>query len=135
MRKSLFGTLLIASFLVACASSTDKVEKNSVKPETKASATETHSQTSSQTISTTKFILSPAAQTVPKFLRPTIMVIPAETGNEASSLNIIQTNPLAKASMEAINQYLTHKQYNVKSLEGQTQIDAIIQIQGDVFDN
>ncbi len=134
MRKSLFGIILIASLLVDCASSSGPIQKKSVKPETKASLTETHSQTSSQTISTTKFIFSPVAQTAPKFLLPTIMVIPAETGNEASSLNIIQTNPLAKASMEAINQYLTHKQYNVKSLEGQTQIDAIVQIQGDVFD-
>ena len=34
--------------------------------------------------------------------------------------------------MEAINDYLTQKHYEVKSLEGQAQIDAVLQMQNDI---
>lgn len=134
MRKFLFGITLLASLFISCASSTGPVQKKSIRSETPIATTDVSSQTSSPTISIAKFSFPSTTHTIPEFPLPSIMVIPAETGNEASSFNIIQTDALAKASMEAINEYLTQKQYNVKSFEGQAQIDAIIQIQGAIFD-
>lgn len=63
--------------------------------------------------------------------KPCFMAIPASQGN-ANSLRTVQNDPLAKAAMEAINDYLTQKHYEVKSLEGQAQIDAVLQMQNDI---
>ena len=63
--------------------------------------------------------------------KPCFMAIPASQGNE-NSLKIVQNDPFAKTSMEAINDYLTQKHYEVKSLEGQAQIDAVLQMQNDI---
>ncbi|MCK9182796.1 MAG: DUF6175 family protein [Fibrobacteraceae bacterium] len=63
---------------------------------------------------------------------PSIMVLPANAGSIAECAGIIKNNSFAKASMDAINGYLTKQRYNVKALEGENQIDEIAAIQGQI---
>ena len=57
--------------------------------------------------------------------QPTIMVMPAKNiDQDESSMSV--------AMIEAINGYLTQKRYEVKSLEGETQLDNIIKMQNDI---
>ena len=53
---------------------------------------------------------------------PTIMVMPASKAE----------NPMSRAMMEAINGYLTKKNFEVKSMEGQAQLDDLIKMQNDI---
>lgn len=53
---------------------------------------------------------------------PTIMVMPASKTD----------NPMSRAMMEAINGYLTKKNFEVKSMEGQAQLDDLIKMQNDI---
>lgn len=61
------------------------------------------------------------AEDLPSF--PTIMVIPSETLKDA---------PFSKAMAETINGYLTQRHYEVKSVEGGSQLDAVIRMQNDI---
>lgn len=63
---------------------------------------------------------------------PNILVTPAQNGKGISELQVVQNNPMARAMMEAINEYLTRKQYDVKSLEGQADLDNVVQMQNDI---
>lgn len=63
---------------------------------------------------------------------PTIMVMPAKSGKGLSELAVVNSNPLSKSMMEAINSYLTQKHYEVRSLEGQSQLDDVIKMQNDI---
>lgn len=63
---------------------------------------------------------------------PTIMVMPAKSGSGKSELEVVTDNPMSKAMMESINGYLTQKKYEVKSLEGQSQLDDVIKMQNDI---
>lgn len=64
--------------------------------------------------------------------QPTIMVMPAKSADGTSELEVVSKNPFSKSMMEAINGYLTHKQYEVRSLEGQSDLDNVIQMQNDI---
>lgn len=57
--------------------------------------------------------------------RPILMVLPANTSNETFN----------KAAMEGINEYLTEKGYEVRSLEGSEDLSSLIQMQGDISGN
>lgn len=63
---------------------------------------------------------------------PTIMVMPSKSKSGRSEMDVVSDNPMSKAMMEAINGYLTQKHYEVKSLEGQTELDDIIKMQNDI---
>lgn len=63
---------------------------------------------------------------------PNILVMPANTGKGISEIQVIQQNPMSRAMMEAVNEYLTKKQYDVKSLEGQADLDNVVQMQNDI---
>lgn len=63
---------------------------------------------------------------------PTIMVMPSASEKGSSALAVVSKNPLSKAMMESINSYLTQKHYEVKSLEGQAQLDEVIKMQNDI---
>lgn len=67
--------------------------------------------------------------------RPNILVTPAQNGKGLSELQVVQSNPMARAMMEAINGYLTSKMYDVKSLEGEANLNSVIQIQNDIAEN
>lgn len=66
---------------------------------------------------------------------PNILVTPAQNGKGISELQVVQSNPMAKTMMEAINGYLTKKMYDVTSLEGQATLDELVQMQNDIADN
>lgn len=51
---------------------------------------------------------------------PTIMVVPPKD------------DPMYKAMAEAVNSYLTQKRFEVKSLEGNSQLDDVIRMQNDI---
>lgn len=72
----------------------------------------------------------PAAASEPP--QPTILVTPAHNGKGISEFQVVQNNPLARAMMEAINEFLTKKKYDVKSLEGQADLDNLVQMQNDI---
>ena len=57
--------------------------------------------------------------------RPVLMVLPVNSSKREFD----------KASMEAINEYLTEKGYEVRSLEGSEDLSALIQMQGDISGN
>lgn len=63
---------------------------------------------------------------------PTLMVMPAKNASNQSELAVVNDTPMSKAMMEAINGYLTQKRYEVKSLEGQAQLDNIVKMQNDI---
>lgn len=63
---------------------------------------------------------------------PTIMVLPAKSGKGTSELQVVSDNPMSKAMMESINGYLTQRNYEVKSLEGGSQLDDLIKMQNDI---
>jgi len=63
---------------------------------------------------------------------PTLMVLPAAKAKEAQDILVIQNEPSTKAMMEAINAFLTQKQYEVKSLDGQGALDELIQMQQEI---
>lgn len=109
--KKLFGLLVVSSVFVACASNTPA--KNSDVPQENANANE-------------------AIPAIPFKYSPTVLVCPAISGKSANSIEVIHRNPLAKTSMEVINAYLTSHGYTVKSLESQTQLDNVIQMQFDI---
>jgi hypothetical protein len=142
MYKSLFSTILAVFLLNACAPGgrqvqeidQKKLERGYAELDREAGFKSAESETPSTQLQGDSQPVINGGVSSTEVALPTIMVLPAETNQEANSLALIQTDPLLKASMEAINEYLTHKQYNVKSFEGQTQIDAIVQMQGEVFD-
>lgn len=64
--------------------------------------------------------------------KPTIMVLPAKSAKGSSELSVVTNNPMSKAMMEAINGYLTQKNFEVKSLEGETNLEDLIKMQNDI---
>ena len=67
--------------------------------------------------------------------KPIIMVIPSANGKGINSLQQISNDPLAKAAMDGLNDYLAKKHYEVKSLEGSKELDKIVQMQNDIAGN
>ena len=107
--KKLFGLLLVSSAFVACAGTPPA--KNSEAPQ----------ETANEVIPAVPFKYS-----------PTVLVCPAISGKGASSIEVIHRNPLAKTAMEVINAHLTGHGYTVTSLETQSQLDEVIQMQSDI---
>lgn len=68
-------------------------------------------------------------------VKPTVMVLPAMGAKGATSIEVIQKNPLAKTAMEVINAYMTERGYSVMSLETQNQLDEVVQLQDDIAGN
>ena len=69
------------------------------------------------------------------FTKPVIMVLPAANEKGLSSLQTISDKPFAKAIMDGLNDYLSQKHYDVKSLEGNSELEKIIQMQNDIAGN
>lgn len=67
--------------------------------------------------------------------RPILMALPAASGKGSSPMEVVSNNPFAKAVMEGINEYLTEKGYEVRSLEGSEDLSNLIQMQGDISGN
>lgn len=74
----------------------------------------------------------PAKQAIDNSTLPSILVTPAPNGKGISELQVVQNNPMAKAMMDAVNEYLTRKKYDVKSLEGAVELDNVVQMQNDI---
>lgn len=64
--------------------------------------------------------------------KPSIMALPAATQNLNQSLEVLQSNPMARAAENAIQGYLTQKMYTVISVEGNSQINDIVNIQNEI---
>ncbi|WP_144063910.1 DUF6175 family protein [Fibrobacter sp. UWR2] len=63
---------------------------------------------------------------------PTILVVPAQKTKGMSDLQAFQSNPNNRMATEAINGYLTQRQYEVKSLAGQESLNEVVQMQQDI---
>lgn len=63
---------------------------------------------------------------------PTIIVVPAQKAKGMSDLQAFQSNPNNRMAIEAINGYLTQRQYEVKSLAGEETLGEVIQMQQDI---
>jgi hypothetical protein len=63
---------------------------------------------------------------------PTIVVVPAQKAKGKSDLQAFQSNPNNRMAIEAINGYLTQRQYEVKSLAGEETLGEVIQMQQDI---
>lgn len=74
----------------------------------------------------------PAKQLPDNSSLPSILVTPAQNGKGISELQVVQNNPMARAMMEAVNEYLTKKLYDVKSLEGDANLNSVVQMQNDI---
>ena len=66
---------------------------------------------------------------------PTILVVPAQKTKGKSDLQAFQSNPNNRMATEAINNFLTQRQYEVKSLEGQEALDEVVQMQQDIAES
>ena len=64
--------------------------------------------------------------------KPSVMVLPAGTKNLTESMNLLNNDSYANAASNAINGYLTEKQFNVKALEGSTQINDVVTLQNEI---
>lgn len=63
------------------------------------------------------------------FPKPVIMVMPTSNSKGLSGLHIVANNPLARAAMDGINEYLTQNRYEVKYIEGESELKKVIEIQ------
>ena len=66
---------------------------------------------------------------------PTIVVVPAQKAKGMSDLQAFQSNPNNRMAVEAINGYLTQRQYEVKSLAGEESLNEVIQMQQDIAES
>ena len=66
---------------------------------------------------------------------PTILVVPAQKTKGMSDLQAFQSNPNNRMATEAINGYLTQRQYEVKSLDGQETLNEVVQMQQDIAES
>ncbi|MCQ2104352.1 MAG: hypothetical protein MJZ26_01035 [Fibrobacter sp.] len=66
------------------------------------------------------------------FPRPVIMVQPNDGTSGLTSIQLTQSNPYTRATLDGINEYLTKKSYDVKYLEGSSDVDNIIKMQNDI---
>lgn len=64
--------------------------------------------------------------------KPILMALPATNGDKSDPQSIVAANPFAKAAMEGVNEYLTSKGYEVRSLEGQNELDEVVQLQTEI---
>lgn len=64
--------------------------------------------------------------------RPVIMVQPNDGSSGLSSIQLTQSNPYTRATLDGINEYLTKNAYDVKYLEGSSDLDNIIKMQNDI---
>jgi len=64
--------------------------------------------------------------------KPSMMVLPEKAKNINESIRILKENPYAAAAANAINSYLTEKQFLVKAVEGSSQINEVINLQSEI---
>lgn len=78
-------------------------------------------------------MVAPKAEKAPA--KPVIMVLPAANGKGLSGMQQVSSNPFSKAAMDGLNDYLAKKHYEVKSLEGSSELEHIVQLQNDIAGN
>lgn len=64
--------------------------------------------------------------------KPVIMAMPVASSNGSDPMDVVRSNPFAKSMMEAVNEFLTGKGYEVRSLEGQTELDDLVKLQSEI---
>ena len=100
---------------------------------TGASTSQTAAQ--SQQAYTSDYSGTGAPVTYADIPRPVLMVLPVNSNKGSSPMEVVSNNPFARAAMEGINEYLTEKGYEVRSLEGSEDLNSLIQMQGDISGN
>ena len=70
-----------------------------------------------------------SAEALQNYSQPIIMVSPTM---KVGAQEAAPENPYDRTMAEAINSYLTKKNYEVKSIEGQAELSAILQMQNDI---
>lgn len=63
---------------------------------------------------------------------PSILVMPAKSGKGTAELTVLQRNPLARAALETVQGYLTERLYDVRTLEGQKDLDRLVLVERDL---
>lgn len=124
MRTQAFILLVLAIILGTSCSSAPKYKPDPSITQKKAQKAysdldeETGSSPKTAPVNTTATTITESAPVS----QPTIMVMPVKNRQGETELTM----------MEAINGYLTQKRYEVKSLEGQSELDNIIKMQNDI---
>ena len=122
-------TLAAALMCLAACSSSPKPSYDAERARAHAAYNELDNTTATtQNVanpSSAAYSSQPNAITYADIPRPILMVIPASKDK----------GPFAKAAMEGINEYLTAKGYEVRSLEGSEDLSNVIQMQGDISGN
>lgn len=130
--KTIPFLLFILLFLVgtACAANNDATRKRAQN-----AYSELDSKSSKKTQKYSKSEYSDLKKEEKNFAKPVIMVLPEKNGSGISALQQVTENPFVKATMDGISDYLANKHYEVKSLEGSSEIDHIVQLQNDIAGN
>lgn len=63
---------------------------------------------------------------------PSVLVMPAKSGKGTEELTVLQRNPLARAAQETVQGYLTERLYDVRTLEGQKDLDRLVLVERDL---
>ena len=135
--------IFFAFILLVAGTACSSVKKDYTADETRARAKTAYSELDGKPAKNSKnaqYKVKPQsvekqADNAETFAKPVIMVLPAVNGKGASSLQIISSNPFAKSVMDGLNDYLTQRHYEVKSLEGSSELEKIIQMQNDIAGN
>lgn len=130
--KTIPFLLLLLFFFVqtACAGDNDAIRKRANK-----AYSELGSKDKKKAPKYSKAEYSNANKEADNYAKPVIMVIPEKNGSGISALQQLTSNPFVKATMDGINDYLADKHYEIKSLEGSSEIDHIVQLQNDIAGN
>lgn len=129
----LFMWAILITCLVACAANQPKPDNDSIRERAQTAYGELDKSTNSSNKTNSspnhEFSNSSFSSDVST---PVLMVLPAISGNSSSAISVVSNNPFAKTTMESANEYLTEKGYEVLSLEGNEELNQLIEIQSDI---
>ena len=73
-----------------------------------------------------------AAKQYANVQKPIIMVLPAPDSAGLGGKYILSHNQNSRTAMEAVNEYLTEKSYEVRSLEAQSELEEVVNMMNDI---
>lgn len=142
--KKIGVTLFLASlFVFGCASSgrissdmvSHEAERERARQGYDALEAETHPTPKGEVRAQAASYNQPmnSVQKVPRpAVLPVLMVLPAVSNLNETPQKVIAQNPFSKAAMEGINEYLSQNGYEVKSLEGNAELDELVAMQSEI---
>ena len=133
MKLQVFFLVLAVQLFFACASSKQEINSeeqrekaftgyNQLEKEPGAAMPAAHSNS----------LLQNASQAEQKeLLKPVIMVLPASSDGENTE-EAITGNPFSQMTFDALNNYLSGKGYEIKTILGMSAIDDLVQMQSEI---